>query len=196
MSRPAPAALTPVTVDVNVLVAAVAGGNDAFRSWPSPPPVRGNLSANVVGILNDAREFSFFASEHILAIVLRVLTGPTPDGYGWSVDRAKDYVLLLADIAEASGGAVIAPLETISDCPDFEDNRIIECAVASGSLLIVSDDSDLISMSPWRGTPVLTAAQFVKRTDVMRRRTASELRTRSRGIGGRILGRGEGCAWR
>jgi hypothetical protein len=44
-----------------------------------------------------------------------------------------------------------------------------ECAAASGSVLIVSDDDDLIRMSPWRGTPVVTAEEFVKRTDAMRR---------------------------
>lgn len=159
----------PVTVDVNVLVAAVVGGNDDFHSWPSPPPVRGNFAANVVGILNDAREFGLFITEHILVNIARVLTGFPPDGYGWAVDRAEDYVALLAEIADASGGGVIDPAVIVTDCPDHEDNRILECAAASGSLLIVSDDNDLVSMSPWRGTPVVTSAEFVKRTDAMRR---------------------------
>lgn len=160
---------TPVTVDVNVFVAAVAGGNDAFHSWPSPPPVRGNLAANVVGILNDAREFSLFLTEHILANVLRVLAEPAPGGYGWAVEPAEQYVELLVEIAEASGGGLIEPGETVTDCPDHEDNRILECAAAGGSLLIVSDGTDLISMSPWRGTPVVTSGELVKRTDAMRR---------------------------
>lgn len=158
-----------VTVDVNVFVAAVVGGNDAFHSWPSPPPIRGNLAANVVGILNDAREFSLFVSEHILTNVVRVLTEPATTGYGWAVERAEEYIELLVEIADASGGGVIEPGETVSDCPDHEDNRILECAAASGSVLLVSDDVDLISMSPWRGTPVLTSAEFAKRTDAMRR---------------------------
>lgn len=160
---------TPVTVDVNVFVGAVAGGNDAFRSWPSPPPVRGNLAANVVGILNDAREFSLYISEHILTNVVRVLAGPAPDGYGWDVERAGEYVELLVEIAETSGGGLVEPQVVVSDCADYEDNRVLECAAASGSVLIVSDDTDLTSMSPWRGTPVLTAGEFVKRTDAMRR---------------------------
>ena len=158
-----------VTVDVNVWVAAVAGGNDAFHSWPSPPPVRGNPAASVVGILNDAREFSLFVSEHILANVVRVLCGVPPGGYGWDGESAEGYVQLIVEIADASGGGVIEPAESIGDCADFEDNRILECAAASGSVLIVSDDTDLTSMSPWRGIPVLSAADFVKRTDAMRR---------------------------
>jgi PIN domain len=158
-----------VTVDVNVFVAAVVGGNDAFRSWPSPPPVRGNLAANVVGILNDAREFSLFVTEHILANTLRVLTAAPPDGFGWALDQAAAYIELIVEIAEASGGAVLQPAETVLDCADHEDNRILECAAASASMLIVSDDTDLLSMSPWRGTPVITSADFVKRTDAARR---------------------------
>jgi predicted nucleic acid-binding protein len=158
-----------VTVDVNVFVAGVVGGHDAFHSWPSPPPVRGNLAANVVGILNDAREFSLFLTEHILANVLRVLTEPAPGGYGWAIEPAEEYIELLVEIADASGGGVVEPADTVTDCPDHEDNRILECAAASGSVLIVSDDTDLLSMSPWRGTPVVTSTDFVKRTDAMRR---------------------------
>lgn len=159
----------PVTVDVNVLVRAVVGGNDDFRSWPSPPPVRGNPAADVVGILNDAREFALFLTEHVLTNVVRVLVGLPPDGYGWEVRRAEDYVAVLAEIAAASGGGLVEPGLTVSDCPDDEGNRLVECAAASGSVLIVSDDEDLLTMSPWRGTPVVTSADFVKRTDVLRR---------------------------
>lgn len=160
---------SPITVDINVLVRAVVGGADSFHSWPSPPPVRGNLAANVVGILNDGREFALYLSEHILANTVRVLAGAPPDGYGWAVDRAAEYVDLLVAIAEAGGGAVVEPAEPVADCKDFEDNRILECAAASGSILIVSDDTDLLSMTPWRAIPVVTSAEFVRRTDVMRR---------------------------
>lgn len=159
----------PVTVDVNVFIAAVAGGNDSFHSWPSPPPVRGNLAANVVGILNDAREFSLHLSEHILVNIVRVLAADPPHGFGWESSAAEEYVAILVEIAYASGGDVIAPSITITDCPDHEDNRILEVAATSNSFLIVSDDAHLLDMSPWRGTPVVTSREFVTRTDVMRR---------------------------
>ena len=69
----------------------------------------------------------------------------------------------------ASGGDVIAPSITITDCPDHEDNRILEVAATSNSFLIVSDDTHLLDMSPWRGTSVVTSREFVTRTDAMRR---------------------------
>ncbi|MHB8293029.1 MAG: PIN domain-containing protein [Acidimicrobiales bacterium] len=159
----------PVVVDVNVLVSAVTGGHDSFLSWPSPPPLRGNLAANVVGIFNDAREFSLYMSEHILANTARVLGGATPDGYAWLPERCADYVSTLIDAAEASGGVVIEPVVVLTDCPDFEDNRILECALASNAVLIVSDDTDLLHMSPWRGTAIVSSKDFVARTDASRR---------------------------
>jgi hypothetical protein len=90
-------------------------------------------------------------------------------GYGWAVEPAEQYIELLVEIAEASGGGLVEPGETVTDCPDHEDNRILECAAASGSVLIGSDDSNLIARSPWQGTSVVTSSEFVKRTDAMRR---------------------------
>jgi predicted nucleic acid-binding protein len=116
-----------------------------------------------------AREFSLYVTKHILANVIRVLSGPPPNGYGWSLDRSEEYLSILVDIAEASGGGVIHPGVVVTDCDDHEDNRILECAAASGTALIVSDDDDLTSMSPWRGTPIITSSEFVQRTDAMRR---------------------------
>jgi predicted nucleic acid-binding protein len=100
-----------------------------------------------------------------MANTVRVLC----NGYGWTEERAEQYAEVLLRIARDSGGDAIEPGLIVSDCPDFEDNRILECAAASGSVLIVSDDTDLLSMSPWRGTPVLTSKAFVTRTDVARR---------------------------
>ena len=159
----------PVVVDVNVLVAAVAGGNDAFHSWPSPPPVRGNPAANVVGILNDVHEFALFLSSHILVNTVRVLAGAPPDGFGWSEARAQRYVEILVAIAAASGGDVVEPAVAVADCPDHEDNRILECALAAGAVLIVTDDDHLLRLSPWRGTPIVTSEAFIGRVDAARR---------------------------
>ena len=108
-------------------------------------------------------------SEHILANVLRVLTCAAPVGYGWDLGRAEEYVRVLVEIGEAAGGGLVGPAEVITDCPDHEDNRILECAAASNATFIVSDDDHLLELSPWRGTPIVTSREFVNRTDAMRR---------------------------
>jgi len=167
-------AARPVVFDVNVLVGAVVGGNSPFRSWPSPPPVTDNPYADCVGIVNDAREFALWLSEHILVNVVRVLVDA--DGFRWEVDRAEEYAALLLEIADASGGGVAQPAVTVSDATDFEDNRVLELALAADADLIVSEDTDLTSLSPWRGIPILRPREFASRVDAARRATRKRRR--------------------
>jgi predicted nucleic acid-binding protein len=155
----------PVVLDVNVLVSAVVGGNSPFHLWPSPPPVSDNVAADCVGVMNDAHEFSLWLSEHVLKNTARVLA----EGYDWPADEVEEYLDVLVEIAEASGGDVVEPSRRVNDCVDFEDNRILELALESDAALIVSDDEHLLTMSPWRGRPILTSREFANRVDAMRR---------------------------
>lgn len=67
------------------------------------------------------------------------------------------------------GRGVIEPEIHVDDCSDYEDNRILGLALASGSILIVSNDGDLLTMSPWRGIPTISPSEFAGRVDAMRR---------------------------
>ncbi|SFQ50551.1 putative toxin-antitoxin system toxin component, PIN family [Actinomadura madurae] len=156
---------TPVVYDINVLVTAAASGNSPFRSWPSPPPTSGNASADCVGVANDAAEFSLWLSPHILRNIERILV----ELFKWEESKASAYWAALVAIAEHSEGQVIDPPRTVHDCPDHEDNLILDLAVEVGALLVVSNDVDLISMSPWRGTPIITPGVFCEKVDGMRR---------------------------
>ncbi len=158
----------PVVFDANVLVGAVAAGASDFESWPSPPPTSSNAFADCLGIANDAREFSLYLSEHVLTVTAHVLTD-AEHGFGWDLEHTREYMEILIEIAQASGGAVLDPRERVSDCSDFEDNRTLELALACDAALIVSDDAHLTELSPWRGRPVLRPHEFAARTDVMRR---------------------------
>ena len=163
----------PVVVDINVLLDAVMSEDEsaAFESFPSPPPLRGDADATVLGILNDAHEVALWLSPHILDGVRRVLVAE--DGFGWDRPNADRYALILERIAVRSGGGVVTPTIRVTDCDDWEDNRILELAATAGALLLISNDDDLQRMSPWRGIPVMSAEAFVARIDVIRR---SELR--------------------
>jgi predicted nucleic acid-binding protein len=156
---------TAVVYDVNVLVTAVASGNSPFRSWPSPPPTSGNACAECVGIVVDAAEFALWLSPHILANVRRVLE----DLFKWGDPQFDTYVTVLSEAAEHSGGLLAEVPRTVHDCPDHEDNLVLDLAAEVGAMLIVSNDTDLLSMSPWRGTPILTPVAFAAKVDAMRR---------------------------
>jgi predicted nucleic acid-binding protein len=94
----------------------------------------------------------------VLATVLK-----TPD------EEVDEYLQILIEMAEASEGGVTDPPQTVGDCPDWEDNRILDLAAAVGAFLIVSADVDLTSMSPWRGRPVIEPLQFASMVDASRR---------------------------
>jgi predicted nucleic acid-binding protein len=154
-----------------VLVRAVITNHSSFEEWPSPPPKRASAAAECVGIANDAEEFVLWVSPHILHNVERVLA----EVFGWAPDQAERYTNRLREVARRSGGAEVEPKEVspgirIADCPDFEDNRILELASVVDAHLIVSNDKEhLIPMSPWRGTPIITDAEFVARVGAARR---------------------------
>jgi predicted nucleic acid-binding protein len=164
MTLPGPAP-TPVVFDVNVFVLAVAVGESPFRCWPSPPPTSTNPSADCVGVINDAAEFALWLSPHILSNTGRVLA----DVVGMPKDEIDEYIDILAEMAEASGGGLIDPPPAVGDCPDWEDNRILDLAVETGAFLIVSGDADLTTMSVWRGRPIIEPRQFTAMVDASRR---------------------------
>jgi predicted nucleic acid-binding protein len=164
VTLPGPVAV-PVVFDVNVLVQAIASGNSPYASWPSPPPTSGNPFADCLGVINDAAEFALWLSPHILDNTLRVLA----EVVGTPKDELDDYRDILIDMAESSGGGVLAPPRTVHERPDHEDNFVLDLAAEAGALLVVSEDADLTGMSPWRGVPVLRAREFAGRVDAMRR---------------------------
>jgi predicted nucleic acid-binding protein len=47
----------------------------------------------------------------------------------------------------------------IADDPD--DNRLLECAVTSGSLYIISGDQHLLDLKEYQGIQILSPAGFV-----------------------------------
>jgi predicted nucleic acid-binding protein len=161
--QPVPAA---VVYDINVLVTAAASGNSPFRSWPSPPPVSGNASADCLGVIADAAEFSLWLSPHIITNIDRILA----QLFKWAQPQIDAYLRAIVMAAEHSGGGIVADVPRIvHDRPDHEDNLILHLAAEVGALLIVSNDTDLLSMSPWRGTPIIEPAAFAAKVGAMRR---------------------------
>lgn len=57
---------------------------------------------------------------------------------------------------------VFSPAEIITDCRDPKDNKFLELAVASDAACIISGDKDLLILHPFRGIPILNAADFLK----------------------------------
>jgi predicted nucleic acid-binding protein len=57
----------------------------------------------------------------------------------------------------------VAPTETVDAVPgDPTDNRILECAVAAKSDVVVTGDGHLLSLGSYRGIRMVTPAAFLE----------------------------------
>jgi predicted nucleic acid-binding protein len=155
-----------VTFDVNVYVSAVQGNDErSARDLLLELPSAGtNIETTALAIIGDAgdhtpRAWSLFISEHVLSNIVIALKR----GYGWDDEDVSDYLDLILDLCERSEGGLVEPTVRVTDCPDYEDNRILELALASDSHVIVSNDWDLVSMNPWKGRAVMMARDYVSR---------------------------------
>jgi putative PIN family toxin of toxin-antitoxin system len=57
---------------------------------------------------------------------------------------------------------LVFPKETIHKCRDPKDNIFLECAVEKPVDYVVTGDSDLLVLHPFRGIPIITPEEFFK----------------------------------
>jgi putative PIN family toxin of toxin-antitoxin system len=103
----------------------------------------------------EAGEIRLAVSDDILNEVERVLQRPK---FGWTQDQVDDALRGLLLITEH-----VRPtqrLDVVKDDPT--DNRIIECAAASGSEYLVSGDKHLLRLGQYQGVKIVTPADFVE----------------------------------
>ena len=55
--------------------------------------------------------------------------------------------------------------ETVNACRDPEDDRILELAVNGYADFVITGDADLLAMDPFRGTRIVTPADFLHAGD-------------------------------
>jgi uncharacterized protein len=79
-------------------------------------------------------------------------------------DRYLERELRVSFVALASRQVhLFAVLEgaIVSGCRDAKDEKFLALVVAAEADALVSSDEDLLVLHPWRGVPVMTAAEFL-----------------------------------
>jgi putative PIN family toxin of toxin-antitoxin system len=128
-----------VTVDTNIIISAL------------------NFSGSPLRILEMAAEgaIRLAVSDNILNEVERVLRRPK---FGWSQERIDAAVRQISGFAEH-----VEPKQRIDIVKeDPTDNRIIECAAASGSEYLVTGDRHLLKIGQYQGVKMTTPSEFVE----------------------------------
>jgi len=149
-----------VVFDVHLYVNNVVGPDAQWPVVAEVPPGSGNPSADSISIVFDhPGQFALYASPHIIRNTVRVLKA-----CGLGDGLATEYLAAIEEVITDSGGAVVDPGPVLDlGSRDFEDNHILALAVAVEADIIVSDDTDLTQLSPWRGRPIIRPRDFVRR---------------------------------
>ena len=98
-------------------------------------------------------ELEAATSPAILAELARVLV----DKLEFDAEHVEAVVLQISRIAH-----VVRPQVRLRVIADDADNRVLECAVASGADAIVSGDRHLLALGEYDGTSVLSVADALR----------------------------------
>lgn len=55
----------------------------------------------------------------------------------------------------------VDPTQAVTDCRDAKDNKYLELALAATAHTIITGDSDLLVLDPWRGIRILRPADYL-----------------------------------
>ncbi len=148
-----------VVFDVHLYVNNVLGADAQWPVIAEVPPSSGNASADSIAIIFDnPTRYALYASPHIVRNTVRVLKLA-----GLDDALVTAYLTAVEEIITESGGDIRDPGEVLDlGSRDFEDNHILALAAAVDAHLIVSDDADLTTLSPWRGRPIIRPHEFVR----------------------------------
>ena len=89
--------------------------------------------------------------------IITETVGVLRDKYRWD-----GYRLHFAGIELRRLGNFVSPLEVLSVTDDPDDNRILECAVAAGSDVILTYDKDLLRLVEYAGIKIIRPPDFLQ----------------------------------
>jgi len=147
-----------VVFDINIWIAAFLGPDSSYPLILRLSPTTTNASADCVSLAFDGDHFSVFASPHILKNVYRVLVEA-----GVSQASGKDALSDISDIVHFSLGQILQPERKALYQGDFEDNVILDLALATDAQLIVTLDSKFRESSGYKGIAVMHPRDFCSR---------------------------------
>lgn len=74
-----------------------------------------------------------------------------------TVDERETFLVLYSELAE-----IIPITEHVTDCRDAKDNKFLDLAIAANARILVSSDSDLLVMHPYRDIQILMPSAFLQ----------------------------------
>jgi putative PIN family toxin of toxin-antitoxin system len=125
--------------DTNVFISAL--------GWNAKP------EHSLEAVFND--QITGYISPEIMREIALVMDYPHLD---FSDSEKQDFISIVAREFN-----IIQVEETVNICSDPDDNKFLECALASEADYIISGDSDLLELKQFNDIPILKPADFLKK---------------------------------
>ena len=74
-----------------------------------------------------------------------------------TIEQRQEYFRLVLQTIE-----VVTVKHHVRVCRDPSDDKLLELALSGEAELILTGDRDLLALNPFRGIPIVTAAQYVR----------------------------------
>ena len=129
-----------ITVDSNMYVSALGFGG---------------LPMSILQMAVDG-EIRIASSSFIQGEVLRILRTKLR----WDEDRVSAAEMFIISLTIPTRGRLFDKIDAVKDDPT--DNRILECALESGSAFIVTGDKHLLGLGEYDGIKIMRAADFLQ----------------------------------
>jgi uncharacterized protein len=121
------------------------------------------ISANLIKNSASAVAFDKALLNGIIALSDKVLNEYTDVLYREKLDKYLSLGERQIILKQLNRNAIFfTPVETITDCRDPGDNIFLELAIACQATCIISGDSDLLVLHPFRGIPILNPTKFLE----------------------------------
>lgn len=130
-----------VVVDTNVFVSGL------LRESSIPGQAAARARHNAILLVSDAT----------MRELADVLAQEKFDRYVTVQQRVR-FLRLIANVAE-----FVPIVQPVRECRDPNDDKLLEVALNGRADVIVTGDSDLLAMSPWRGIAILSPANYLTR---------------------------------
>ena len=102
--------------------------------------------------------FKIAVSTETLTELTRVLSRDYLTRYR-TIDEREAFLILYSELAELI--PFTEHTEHVTDCRDAKDNKFLDLAIAANAHILVSSDSDLLVLHPYRHIQILTPSAFL-----------------------------------
>ena len=107
-------------------------------------------------LLHGLRSGTVMLSPVVAQELAGVLSRPKFDRYV-TIDERDRFLAALIRRCE-----LVHVDQTVQVCRDASDDRVLELALCWRASFIVTGDTDLLALNPFRGIPIVTAAEFLQ----------------------------------